>query len=67
MVKDKRFINMALILLFTSRALNFPFPHEYPYGETVATALHIPVQTEGIQYVGIAIILFLFVDLYFLV
>ncbi|MEJ9231455.1 hypothetical protein LAV79_18620 [Peribacillus butanolivorans] len=67
LIKDKRFINIALILLFTSMALNFPFPHEYPYGETVATALHIPVQTDGIHYVGIAIFLFLFAGLYLLV
>lgn len=34
-------------------ALNFPFSHDTPYGEPVASMLEIPVKTvNGLNYVG---------------
>jgi hypothetical protein len=51
----------------TSLVLNFPFPHESPYGETIASILNIPVQSvNGLQYVGIASLTLLIASLYFL-
>ncbi|PEJ33296.1 hypothetical protein CN689_12255 [Peribacillus butanolivorans] len=68
MIKDKKFIYFALIFLFVSMALNFPFPHESPYGETVAWVLNIPVESvNGLQYIGITSLIFLIMSLFFLV
>lgn len=48
-------------------ALNFPFPHRYPYGETVFSILNIPIQTaNGFQFVGIMSLLIMIIGLYLL-
>ncbi|MGG1396752.1 hypothetical protein ABE288_02695 [Bacillus salipaludis] len=47
--------------------MNFPFPHEHPYGETIVSVLNIPLRTVGgIQYVGIISLCLLLVSLYLL-
>jgi hypothetical protein len=67
MMKNRKLFYLALILFITSMALNFPFPHEDPYGETIVSVLNIPVRsTSGLQYVGIASLILLIASLYFL-
>lgn len=67
MIKSKKMLYLALVLFIGFLVLNFPFPHESPYGETVASVLNIPVQSvNGIQYVGIASLVLLIASLYFL-
>ena len=67
MIKSKKMIYLALILFIASLILNFPFPHESPYGETIASVLNIPVQSvNGLQYIGIASLALLIASLYFL-
>lgn len=45
--------------------LNFPFPHESPYGETIASVLNIPIETEnGLQFVGITSLVLLLTSLF---
>lgn len=67
MIKSKKMLYLALIIFIAFLALNFPFPHESPYGETVALVLNIPIQSvDGLQYVGIASLVLLFASLYFL-
>ena len=67
MIKSKKILYLALILFIASLILNFPFPHESPYGETIASILNIPVQSvNGLQYVGIASLALLIASLYFL-
>ena len=67
MIKNKKMLYLALILFIASLVLIFPFPHENPYGETVASVLNIPVQSvNGLQYVGIASLALLIASLYFL-
>jgi hypothetical protein len=49
-------------------ALNFPFPHENPYGEEIVSVFEIPVKTvNGINFVGITSLVLLIVSLFFLV
>lgn len=67
MIKNNKMSYPAIILFIASMALNFPFPHESPYGETVASIFNIPVQTvNGLQYVGIVSLALLILSLYFL-
>ena len=67
MIKSKKMLYLALIPFTASLALNFPFPHESSYGETVAAALNIPVRSvDGLHYVGIASLALLIASLYFL-
>lgn len=67
MLRNKKLLSLALILYIASMALNFPFPHESPYGETVAKVLNIPVRTSnGFQYVGITSLILLIASLFFL-
>ncbi|CAI9392335.1 hypothetical protein MHI39_01220 [Heyndrickxia sp. FSL K6-6286] len=67
MMKSKKMLYLSLILFIASLVLNFPFPHESPYGETVASVLNIPVQSvNGLHYVGIASLALLIASLYFL-
>ena len=66
MMRNKKMLYLALILFVASLVLNFHFPHESPYGETVASVLNIPVQSvNGLQYVGIASFALLIASLYF--
>jgi hypothetical protein len=39
-MKSKKMLYLALILFIASLVLNFPFPHESPYGESVASVLN---------------------------
>lgn len=48
-------------------ALNFPFPHESPYGEAVVEVLNISVQTDnGLQVVGVVSLILLITGLFLL-
>lgn len=68
LIKDKKFLYLALIIFFASMTLNLPFPHETSYGETVISMLNIPVQSvNGLHYVGITSLLLLIASLYLLV
>ncbi|WP_246231612.1 hypothetical protein [Sporosarcina jiandibaonis] len=63
-MKDRKFIYIALVPFIISMVLNFPFPHKNPYGETVVTALNIPIRTvNGFHYVGLASLLLLIASL----
>jgi hypothetical protein len=47
---------------------SFPFPHEYPFGQTASTMLNIPLTTkDGFYYVGILTLLLLVLCLFFLI
>lgn len=68
MIKSKRLLFVAILLLLISLVLNFPFPHNDPYGETLAAAavLNIPIRSaEGLQYVGIFSLLLLITSIFF--
>lgn len=67
MIKNKKMLSLALILFIGSMVLNFPFPHESPYGETVVTVLNIPIKSvNGFLYVGISSLILLIASLLFL-
>ncbi|WP_368658471.1 hypothetical protein AB3Z07_03110 [Metabacillus halosaccharovorans] len=67
MLKNKKLLFLSLIIFAISITLNFPFPHKYPYGESVASILNIPIQMEnGLHIVGITSLLFLITSLFFL-
>ena len=68
MIKNKNYLILAMIFFFTSIALNFPFPHEYPFGQELSSAFGFPLTTmDGVSYIGITgLILFIF-SLFFLV
>ena len=67
MLKNEKMFYLALFLFIASLFLIFPFPHESPYGETVASVLNIPVQSvNGLQYVGVISLALLIASLYFL-
>lgn len=68
MIKNKKNFAMAAVMLLIVIFLNFPFPHRYPFGETVLTTIHIPIKlTNGFLTVGIISLIFLVVGLYTLV
>jgi hypothetical protein len=67
LIKNKRNFVIAMVLFIFSMALNFPFPHEYPLGEDVFSALNIPLRSiNGLHYVGITSLTLLIISLYFL-
>ncbi|HWJ78720.1 MAG TPA: hypothetical protein VNR61_11655 [Niallia sp.] len=64
MLKNKKLLFLSLILFAISIVLNFPFPHKYPYGESVASILNMPIKTtNGLHFVGITSLLFLITSL----
>lgn len=67
MIKNKKIFVLAIILFTSSMILNFPFPHDSPFGETVASVSNIPVQSVGgLQYVGIVSLTLLIASLFIL-
>ncbi|MGG3468665.1 hypothetical protein ABES02_14435 [Neobacillus pocheonensis] len=67
MLKNKKFLILALILLIVSLILNFPFPHEYRYGESLMSVFNIPITTvNGPSLVGIASFSVFIAGLFFL-
>ncbi|MFE8699788.1 hypothetical protein ACFYKX_04025 [Cytobacillus sp. FJAT-54145] len=67
MLKNKKLLFISVILFVISIILNFPFPHEYRYGELIFSIVNIPIQTtQGIQVVGITSLILLITSLFFL-
>lgn len=67
MINNKRTLIIAIILFIASVILNFPFPHESPYGETIASVFNIPIRSvSGLHYIGIASLVLLITSLVFL-
>lgn len=68
MIKNNRFMIVAVIFFLLSIALNFPFPHEYPIGQELSSSLIFPIRTmDGLNFIGITGLLLLLISLYFLV
>lgn len=68
MLKNIRFLIIAIIFFFLSIALNFPFPHEYPFGQELTSALNFPITTiSGVSYIGITALVLFSISLFFLV
>ncbi|MGG1676081.1 hypothetical protein ACIFOT_10085 [Neobacillus sp. NRS-1170] len=66
MVKNKKFLLLALFLLFASMVINFPFPHEKTFGETMSI-FTMPITTvNGISIVGITALSFFILGSFFL-
>jgi hypothetical protein len=58
---------VAAILFIASMIINFPFPHESPFGEEALTILDIPIRTvNGLYFVGILTLFLFILSLYFL-
>ncbi|MDS9470951.1 hypothetical protein [Sporosarcina pasteurii] len=67
MIQSKPNFYLALILLVTFMILNFPYPHEDPYGEVIATVFNIPIRSSnGFHFVGITSLLLLIIGLFLL-
>ena len=67
-MENKKFIYISIILLFISMALNFPFPHENPYGVELVSIFNRSVTTvNGIDYVATISLLLLITSLFLLV
>ena len=68
MIKNKKYLIMAIIFFLISIALNFPYPHEYPAGQEISVALGFPITTmDGLSYIGITGLVLFIIALYFLV
>ncbi|NKE04165.1 hypothetical protein [Mesobacillus selenatarsenatis] len=68
MIKNKKYLILAIIFFFISMALNFPFPHEYPAGQELSVALGFPITTmDGLNYIGITGLILFIIGLFFLV
>jgi hypothetical protein len=64
---NKKWLYLSITFIIASMALNFPFPHESPYGETIVSVFNIPVRSaKGFHYVGITSFVLLITGLYFL-
>lgn len=67
MVKNKKYLILAMLFFFISIALNFPFPHEYPRGQEKSVALGFPINTmNGVSYIGISGLVLFIISLFFL-
>ncbi|MFC7063408.1 hypothetical protein [Halobacillus seohaensis] len=68
MIKNKKFLYIALILLTIFMVLNFPFPYENPYGMTVVSILNVPIEiVNGFNYIGLLYLVVFITGIYFLV
>lgn len=68
MIKSKPLFFISIMLILISMALNFPFPHRYPLGETIFTNLHIPIRfANGFHTIGIISLFLLMITLFLLV
>lgn len=68
MIKNKKYLILAIIFFFISMALNFPFPHEYPAGQELSVALGFPLTTmDGLSYIGITGLVLFIISQFFLV
>ncbi|MBP1970117.1 hypothetical protein J2Z83_002233 [Virgibacillus natechei] len=66
-IANKCFFYSALALYLVTMILNFPFPHEEPFGGTVFSVLNIPLQTtNGLHYLGIITLILFIASLFFL-
>jgi hypothetical protein len=66
LIKNKKFLYIGLLLIFASMVLNFPFPHDYPFGQPIFEVFNIPIRSvNGMHYVGLVTLVFLLVGLYF--
>lgn len=66
MIKSKKYLVYASILYVITLVLNFRYPNEATFGETVFSALKIPTSMNGFQYVGIISFAILLASLTFL-
>lgn len=58
---------LSLMILLVSIILSFSFPHNYPYGEVVLAAIHIPIRfSNGFHTVGISTLILVFIGIYLL-
>lgn len=68
MVKNKKYLILAIILFLISIALNFPFPHEYPIGQEFSSAFIFPITTmNGVSIIGVTGLVIFIISLIFLV
>ncbi|CAM3802879.1 hypothetical protein [Mesobacillus thioparans] len=68
MIKNKKYLILAIIFFSISAALNFPFPHEYPRGQEISVAFGFPINTmDGLSYIGVTGLLLFIISLFFLV
>lgn len=67
MFKNTKLFIVAAVLFIASLIINFPFPHESPFGEEALTILDIPIKTvNGLYSVGILTLFLLILSLFFL-
>jgi hypothetical protein len=67
-IKDKLYLYTGVILLLSTMAVNFPFPHEHPLGEGILSIMNFPVRTaQGLHVVGIIGVTLLIIGLYLVV
>ncbi|MBS4197352.1 hypothetical protein [Lederbergia citri] len=67
MIRSKKMLLLALILFIASIVLNFPFPHDQPYGEVIASRWNILTTFEnGWDYIGLTTLLIFISSLFFL-
>lgn len=60
LIKNKKLFLISIVLIVISMALNFPFPHENPLGDTATTILNTPINSaDGFYYAGVFILLLL--------
>lgn len=53
MIENKKMFYTGIVLSIALIVISFPFPHDGPFGETIASALHLPTQSaNGLQYIG---------------
>ncbi|WHX42794.1 hypothetical protein QNH36_11955 [Mesobacillus sp. AQ2] len=68
MIKNNKYLAMAIIFFFISIALNFPFPHEYPVGQEFSSAFNFPITTmDGVNYIGVTGLILFIISLFYLV
>ncbi|MBT2640513.1 hypothetical protein [Bacillus sp. ISL-39] len=68
MIKNKKYLILAMLFFFISIALNFPFHHEYPVGQERSSALGFPLTTmDGVSYIGVSGLVLFIISQFFLV
>ncbi|MCE7792838.1 hypothetical protein K8O68_10465 [Salipaludibacillus sp. CUR1] len=68
MIRDKKKFYMALVLFAVAMAMNFPFPHDYPFGQSEMVVFMITViNIDGWSIYGVVNLMVLTASFYFLI
>lgn len=68
MIENKLFFRIFVIIILFLIMINFPFPHAYPFGETILTTFQIPIRIgNGFHVIGLFSLVLFGIGLFLLI